>query len=392
MKKMAPNTLPLSVIVPVYNVAPYLRRCLDSILQQTQPVQEIICVDDGSTDDGLAILREYEKEHINIRVVHKENGGLVSARKEGLALASCPYASYVDSDDFILPDMYAELMQLIQSSDADVVTSGDFRDYGTHAVRARETAEPGIYRGEKLRSLQAGIVSMDKFFAMPLTLHLWDKIYRIELLRAFQNDLDERISVGEDAAVVWPLLLNAQCVCVSGKEYYHYCLRNDSMMGVKPKEDAVRLEAYFAALRQRLSAMQDSFPQIMAQYALQRAYVLLLRDAESVLRSEGDMLYPFGRVPSSARIALYGAWKFGIELHDWLIRHGYHVALWLDKAKNRPGVTSPSELQTSTYDVVLIAAMQADAVDSIEQNLRELGVPREKVRKIEAQALQGNMG
>ena len=198
MKKMAPNTLPLSVIVPVYNVAPYLRRCLDSILQQTQPVQEIICVDDGSTDDGLAILRAYEKEHINIRVVHKENGGLVSARKEGLALASCPYASYVDSDDFILPDMYAELMQLIQSSDADVVTSGDFRDYGTHAVRARETAEPGIYRGEKLRSLQAGIVSMDKFFAMPLTLHLCDKIYRIELLRAFQNDLDERISVGED--------------------------------------------------------------------------------------------------------------------------------------------------------------------------------------------------
>ena len=171
MKALKDQQLPLSVIVPVYNVETYLRRCLDSILHQTQPVQEIICVDDGSTDRSLAVLQEYERANEQIRVVHKENGGLVSARKAGLALATCPYATYVDSDDFIEPEMYEELMQPLLENDADVVTSGTIRDYGTHIVHAKETMEAGLYVDARRETLLGNLISTKKFFQMNLTMH-----------------------------------------------------------------------------------------------------------------------------------------------------------------------------------------------------------------------------
>jgi len=389
---MACFCLPLSVIVPVYNVEPYLRRCLDSIVHQTRPVQEIICVDDGSTDGSLAILREYERAYENLHVIHKENGGLVSARKAGLALATCPYAAYVDSDDFVEPEMYEDLMQQIMQADADVVTSGTIRDYGTHVVRTRELTKAGCYSGEELKALRSSILSTERFFEMNLTIHTWDKIYRTELLRTFQQDLDDRISVAEDVAVAWPVLLHAKRICVSGKEYYHYCLRNDSIMGVKPKGDAAQVRICLETLQQRLREVQDRVPNIMEQFAMLRAYVLLLRDADLVLKTEGEHLHPFGRVPQQARIALYGAGKFGKELKSWLDRHGCHVACWVDKAENRAGVQNPAVLEDAAYDIVLIAALQADAVASIEADLRRLGIPAEKVRKVEVRELLDKEG
>ena len=392
MKKNANERLPLSVIVPVYNVEPYLRRCLDSILQQTRPVQEIICVDDGSTDGSLAILREYERAHAELHVIHKENGGLVSARKAGLARATCPYAAYVDSDDFIEPEMYEELMRQMIETDADVVTSGDIRDYGTHAVHAPESLEPGLYAGERWKAVQTSIVSTRVFFQMNHpTVHIWDKVYRTELLHSYQDDLDERISVGEDAAVVWPLLLQASRVCVSGKEYYHYCLRNDSIMGAKPKNDAVQLDVMFDVLQRRLQKKQADVPNIMEQFVMLKNFFLLLRDAGSVLKTSGEEPYPFGSVPKTARIALYGAGKFGNELQAWLAEHGYHVVLWVDKAKNRAGVEPPAALHEAAYDIVLLATLRPDIVASVEEDLQALGVPKEKVRKIEAAAVQSQL-
>ena len=392
MKALKDQQLPLSVIVPVYNVETYLRRCLDSILHQTQPVQEIICVDDGSTDRSLAVLQEYERANEQIRVVHKENGGLVSARKAGLALAACPYATYVDSDDFIEPEMYEELMQPLLENDADVVTSGTIRDYGTHIVHAKETMEAGLYVDARRETLLGNLISTKKFFQMNLTMHLVEKIYRTELLRRFQNGLDERISVGEDAAVAWPLLLHAKRIYVSGNEYYHYCMRNDSIMGVKQKSDAMQLNAYFATLEQRLREVEGEFPNIMKQFAFMKTYVLLLRNAEAFLYPQGDLLDPFGEVPRNARIALYGAGRFGVELKAWLDRHHYHVALWVDKAKNRADIQNPVVLKHASYDLVLVAALQADAAASIEASLQVLGVPHEKVRKIEAAALKRRLG
>lgn len=104
----------ISVIVPVYNVEKYLKNCVDSLICQSYPNLEIILVDDGSPDSCPEICDSFEKEHSNIRVIHKENGGLSSARNAGIDIARGEYIGFVDSDDTVFPDMYETLYDLIK--------------------------------------------------------------------------------------------------------------------------------------------------------------------------------------------------------------------------------------------------------------------------------------
>lgn len=109
----------ISVIVPIYNVEKYLRRCIDSILAQTYPKLEIILVNDGSPDNSWEICKEYEATYSNVRALKKTNGGLSSARNFGLKYAHGEYVGFIDSDDWIAPDMYMSLYDLIVSNNAD---------------------------------------------------------------------------------------------------------------------------------------------------------------------------------------------------------------------------------------------------------------------------------
>ena len=111
----------ISVIVPVYNVAADLPRCLDSILAQTYPHVEIIAVDDGSPDNSGAILDDYAAKHPTIRVIHKENGGVASARNAGLDAATGEYMGWVDSDDLVHPEMFGIMLALAEQHNADIV-------------------------------------------------------------------------------------------------------------------------------------------------------------------------------------------------------------------------------------------------------------------------------
>lgn len=117
----------ISVIVPVYNVEPYLRQCIDSILNQSYICIEIILVDDGSPDNSGKICDQYAEIYSNIKVIHKKNGGLSSARNAGLAIAQGELIGFIDSDDFISSEMYANLYALIDRNKADVASCGMYR-------------------------------------------------------------------------------------------------------------------------------------------------------------------------------------------------------------------------------------------------------------------------
>lgn len=110
----------ISVIVPVYNVEPYLRKCLDSIVNQTYKNLEIILVDDGSTDNSGIICDEYANKDNRIKVIHKANGGLSDARNKGLDIVKGEYTGFVDSDDYIAEDMYEYLYNFAIENDLDV--------------------------------------------------------------------------------------------------------------------------------------------------------------------------------------------------------------------------------------------------------------------------------
>ena len=114
----------ISVIVPIYNVAPYLHECIDSIINQTYKNIEVILVDDGSTDNSGKICDEYAKKDRRMVVIHQENQGVNLARTNGLNIAKGDYIGYVDGDDWIEPEMYEHLLNKILETDADFIDSG----------------------------------------------------------------------------------------------------------------------------------------------------------------------------------------------------------------------------------------------------------------------------
>ena len=110
----------ISIIVPVYNMEKYLARCVDSIIAQTYDKIEIILVDDGSTDNSSSMCDHYARKDERIKVVHKLNGGLSDARNAGFAVATGSYIGYVDSDDWIEPDMYEKMYYACVENDAEL--------------------------------------------------------------------------------------------------------------------------------------------------------------------------------------------------------------------------------------------------------------------------------
>ena len=225
----------LSVIVPVYNVEQYLERCVDSILAQTEKDLEIILVDDGSTDSSGALCDAYASRYEQIQVRHKENGGLTSAWKAGLELASGKYTGFVDSDDWIDPDMYGRMIALAEREQADVTVCGLVFDFEDPQIPKREEISnfrKEVYNRRELENLFPTLINDGYFFGRTLQPARVTKLFRTELLRANVKYCDDRVAVGEDMQLTFPVILDTRKLCVVQNFYpYHYWINNKSITG-----------------------------------------------------------------------------------------------------------------------------------------------------------------
>jgi glycosyltransferase involved in cell wall biosynthesis len=194
----------LSIVMPVYNVAPYLPRCLESLAALNPPAGEIIVVDDGSTDECPTILAEFAPRLPQIRVIRQENAGLSAARNTGLDAARGKYLAFVDSDDFVEPDAYAEALRLAEDEQLDMVLFNARYHYeGRQADRPIYADAPatGIIPGrEWLRQrLKAG-----RFLHM-----VWMHLYRRDFVEAHHFRFIPRL-IHEDVIWTTKVLLAAQ--------------------------------------------------------------------------------------------------------------------------------------------------------------------------------------
>ncbi|MBQ4417382.1 MAG: glycosyltransferase family 2 protein [Butyrivibrio sp.] len=274
----------VSIIVPIYNVEPYLRQCLDSILNQTFSGLEVILVDDGSTDACGAICDEYAAADARVRVIHNENGGLVSARKAGLNEATCTYATYVDSDDFLEPGLIGACISVMTDTDADVLLHGYLRDDGKERIPKQNNIADGVYEGEALAGLRENMLSLRedaavsgdglhesaadaggfrsaaRFFRFRFGVEpaVWAKLFRRELLVTHQMPVPDDITIGEDVAVTYPLLLESKRVVIdSGLNGYHYRISPDSMTRAFNPGYFRRISSLYAYLQQALGTDEN---------------------------------------------------------------------------------------------------------------------------------------
>ena len=224
----------ISVIVPVYNVESYLEECLESILKQTHKNLEIILVDDESTDKSGNICDLYSEKDNRIKVIHKKNGGLSSARNEGLKIATGKYISFVDSDDFLLDEnVYSEMINIIEKENSDLVHGDALKYYSDDKKESLNNL--------KSRDNFIGTIDSETLFLMSLNriiyAPVWLNLYKRELLDL--NKLYFREGVyHEDEEFTPRVLLAAKNVSIYKKEFYGYRQRENSIMssGDSPKK------------------------------------------------------------------------------------------------------------------------------------------------------------
>ncbi|MDO4269907.1 MAG: glycosyltransferase family 2 protein [Eubacteriales bacterium] len=209
----------ISVIVPVYNVAPYLRRCLDSILAQTYSSLELILVDDGSLDDSGDICDEYAERDVRVRVFHKTNGGASSARNHGTSKVRGAYLMYVDSDDYIEHDMVACQLELAKKHHADIVCCGYLIEGG------REKADQGHGKAFETNwtEISPYLLQGELFYTS-----LCNKLYSRRMIPYLQGDED--IAFTEDLLVNYRVCKMAETIVVDPSLRYHYVPRSTSLV------------------------------------------------------------------------------------------------------------------------------------------------------------------
>ncbi|MGG1593055.1 glycosyltransferase family 2 protein [Terribacillus saccharophilus] len=209
----------LSVIIPVYNVELYLRRCIDSVINQTYRELEIILVNDGSTDDCGEICEHYKSLDDRIIVIHKENGGLSDARNAGLEVATGDYISFVDSDDLINEDMYSDLIRLIIEHNCDIAESDLIEFYKEENLDLKNEEEKLILFKKEQALISTVIDQNCKTF-------VWNKVYKKHLW----NDIRfPKGRIFEDTATTYKVVAIANGIIKSNRKYYYYFQRSDSI-------------------------------------------------------------------------------------------------------------------------------------------------------------------
>ena len=217
----------ISVIVPVYNVAEFLPKCVDSILAQTYDNLEIILVEDGTKDSSGIICDQYAGKDSRIRVIHKENGGLSSARNAGMEIARGEYFGFVDSDDWIEPETYECLMALAQKYDADLVCGGRYDVDGA-------TGERTVGLCPKTEECISSMEMLGRVFTWDhCDSAAWDKLYRRHLFDEIRYPLG---MYSEDIAIFYKLMEKANRVALCPKPLYNYLHRANSITTSKLSE------------------------------------------------------------------------------------------------------------------------------------------------------------
>lgn len=243
----------ISVVLPVYNVAAYLERCIESIVNQTYQNLEILLIDDGSTDESQEICRKWAEKDSRIRHIRKENQGLGMARNTGMEYAAGKYICFFDSDDYVALDALEQCCVLAEKEQADVVCFGFHRVSKTGQILQTRTPCPEhlTYQGEAVREeFLPELIAPDTAAGKDsgLWMSAWTALYRLELLqKSGWQFVSERVVLSEDLYSLLRLYGFVQKVAVLPKALYYYCENETSLSRVYRPDRYARIKDCYDA-------------------------------------------------------------------------------------------------------------------------------------------------
>ncbi len=227
----------ISIIVPIYNVEKHLDRCVASIVVQTYKNIEIILVNDGSTDNSPAICDDWAKKDNRIRVIHKENGGVSDARNVGVAAATGEYIGFVDSDDYIEPNMYEHLFCLVAENNADIALCSSDRigENGEVLFTLNKEVEGVISSREAIERYANALVKAQYYYST-----LWNRLIKKQLA---VDIIFPKGKTYEDENTSCVFYDRCQKVVVSNTVLYHYVVRQGSIVSINNQME--KFDAFF---------------------------------------------------------------------------------------------------------------------------------------------------
>jgi len=301
----------LSIIVPVYKVENYLPKCIDSILAQTFTDFELILVDDGSPDNCPALCDAAAEKDARVRVIHQKNGGLSAARNAGLDAARGAWIGFVDSDDYIAPEMYEVLYQAVQSTGADLALCdyAEVDEAGKPCPPMHVSLSGGELTGQELLKRASGLMVQ----------LAWNKLYRRAIFTQLRYPEGK---LNEDLFLIPEVCLQIQKAVVVPKALYYYVQRGGSIMSgnktLRHFDAAEAAQRYWDCLVE--NAAYDALANA-AQYVMgcvSRIYRQLSPALRKAPRSREMLRMQFKVVSRTRR---YCAVPGGLWLQSWLLWH-----------------------------------------------------------------------
>lgn len=379
----------LSIVVPVYNVAPYLDRSIQSMLKQTYHNIEIILVNDGSTDGSKEICEKYAQLDSRVKFITQENKGASAARRNGIRMAKGSYMSFLDPDDYIDSDLYKQLMAC--KADFDVVISQWIRESEGGTRRCFDTIRPGAYQTQAdmeflLRHLiNISLPGGDINIRPGIAAYLWNKLFRTELVREVVEGITVDLPIANDRPIIYGAMLKCNSVLITEICGYHYQVRNNSIthtvdINCRHLKNTCEFYDLMESMLDGDPRREILLPQLQMKTAedITRAPVRMGFPEEAKLQLKTP-IFPFINLLNGKQIALCGAGLVGCgyrrQIQKWRI---CQIALWVDEdweEYTRTGmeVGSLDDLYHGEFDCIVIAVSDEAAANRIRQKLVLMG-------------------
>lgn len=368
----------LSIIVPVYNVEPYIRRALDSVIEQTYKNLEIILIDDGSIDNSGKICDEYAAKDSRVKVIHKENGGIVSAKKVAIRQVTGDYVINFDPDDWIESIAYENVVERINIYHPDVVAFGMTKEYATFMEQYPLEFTAGYYTAGEFWEMFNASVDKHLFFKQPLDMSQCDKAVRTELLRKHQLNCSDHLKKNEDDAIVLPCLLDMKDIYIDSGCWYHYCVRKTSILWENDEKD---YEKYIYLAKGILEDVEKRKKDLLIskEFILYKLLHHLIMDIpEKLFYEDRCLIYP--DMKAGSNIIVYGKGVFANRMMARIKEMNYCNIIDNVDSKDAERL---KQLDESSYDHIVVAVFNSGIVSSILDVLKNLSIADEKVMIID---------
>lgn len=365
----------ISVIVPIYNVEEYLEKCLDSIVNQTYRNLEIILVDDGSSDNSLNICKHYEKIDTRILVIHKENAGLVAARKTGIWKATGDYIAFVDGDDWIENNAYEMIIK--ESDYEDVLMFGLQEDYEYKVVEKKNRIDVRSYQEDQIEEIMSKMLCDGIFYEFGVLPNLVCKLIKASLLQKIVYNISDEVTIGEDAIFSYSAISRARTVRNINVAPYHYFQRGNSM--VRKITDSKCILALYNDLV-RIKVPQRLEEQWKRQVYVYMAFILQLKRTDEFVKK-----MPFYTQLQGKKVMIYGAGNYGTAVSIALSNNMFAQIVGIadrDYQKIRKEtlyITAPKDIIYNDFDILYIGILNEKICESVQKQLSQIGIRKEKI-------------